>query len=975
MNAPEGPEDATGPAPDRVTASGDAGPPARHTAQGAMGSGGVRSGTESDAGAGQAGPVVAEPDAEPESGADSGPGDGAADPVGGEADLGSAEVRLGFAEAPPADGPADPGGSGAGTGMGAAGTGIGELAGNGAGQARTAAGDLGPGGGETHGPAGLGAASAPASSLRPAGPTLARPSGPPRTQPAGPARTQLGAPVGRSAHRRTRAAHDGWFFGRQRELKALHGDIERAGLNTISGRKEPRARVLLVAGRPGSGRTALAEELVGRLRGGYPDGVVRIGLTEAGGEPVPTERTTREILDAFEVATPPGADEDELCEMVRETLAVRRVLLLLDDAGDAEQVDPLVPDNPECLVVAVAQGPLTGIPDVRPCTLGGMDTKAAIELLGRFTGEVRITVDPQAAESLVEECGGQPAAIVLAGGWLAARPMASVADLTKQLRAQPHDPERPVGDRALARAFRLVYESLPQSAARMLRLLALAPAGYADAHTASALAGCSVTAAATMLDDFTALGLLRVADERAATGDAPDQRTPDGRTPDGRTSDGRTPDGRTSDGRTPDGRTPDGRGTEHRTPDTPGTDQRPSDQWTPDQRVSDHLVPDHWVPDDGVAVDPAADDQYALPGCLVPLLHALLREKDRPAEVQLARARMLERTVRLLQSCRAITEPEGSQARTRLAGLPSALRFPDTGSAAEWLRSRQPALLASARLAVADGELDTLARRLVAALVRALAAHRGAEAAAPELYGLHQLVLDIAERRELFREQAAALLNIGDLDARNGRTRAALTRYRAALDAGRAANDLYATGRAMESVGGAYQDLQDWTRAADWYGRALSQRLSRGEKADEARLYGRLGTVHTYAGRYGEALRNWRAATAVHRRLRDLPGQARALSEAARVQEYAGRPQESLRTCREAIEWARLAGDERLQAALELRAADTLDRLGDPTAARLHRAAADRLLGTEGGEGPQGTEGTEGTEGSACEIRSASTRD
>ncbi|MFE1963219.1 tetratricopeptide repeat protein [Streptomyces sp. NPDC059479] len=653
------------------------------------------------------------------------------------------------------------------------------------------------------------------------------------------------------------------FFGRVRELKALHGDIERAGLNTISGRKEPRARVLLIAGRPGAGRTALAEELAGQLRDNYPDGVVRTRLTEPGGERVPTERTAREILGAFAVTTPPGAGEDELSEMVREALAVRRVLLFLDDAADAEQVDPLVPDNPDCLVVAVAQGPLTGIPDVRPCTLGGMDAKAAIELLARFTGAVRITVDPQAAESLAEECGGQPAALVLIGGWLAARPTASVADATKRLRALPHDSERPVGDRPLARAFRLVYETLPPSAARVLRLFALAPAGLVDAHTASALAGCSVSAARTALADFTALGLLR-----RGGGPAAEER--------------------------------------------------------------------------------AADDQYLVPGCLLPLLRDLLEKHDRESEVQLARARMLERTVRLLQSCRAITEPDGSPARKRLATLPRSLRYPTTAAAAEWLDSRQPALLASARLAVADGELDTLARRLIAALVRALAAHRGTEAAAPELYGLHQLVLDIAERRELHREQAAALLNIGDLDAQTGRTQDALARYRAALDAGRAANDLYATGRAMESVGGAYQDLQDWQRAADWYGRALAQRLSRGERADEARLYGRLGTVHTYAGHYGEALRSWRAAVAVHRRLRDLPAQARALSEAARVQEYAGRPQESLETCQEAVEWARLAGDVRLQAALQLRVADTLDRLGDPTAARLHRATADRLLETEG---------------------------
>lgn len=129
---------------------------------------------------------------------------------------------------------------------------------------------------------------------------------------------------------------------------------------------------------------------------------------------------------------------------------------------------------------------------------------------------------------------------------------------------------------------------------------------------------------------------------------------------------------------------------------------------------------------------------------------------------------------------------------------------------------------------MADGELDTLARRLVAALVRALAAHRGTEEAAPELYGLHGLVLDVALRRELPREQAAALLNLADLDARTGRTREALTRYRAALDAGKAAKDLYATGRAMESVGGAYEELGDYHRAADWYGRALSQRLTQG---------------------------------------------------------------------------------------------------------------------------------------------------
>lgn len=672
------------------------------------------------------------------------------------------------------------------------------------------------------------------------------------------------------------APTDSQFLGRTRELKELRADIGRAGLNTLAGRKAPHARVLLIAGRPGFGRTALAEELVRQVTEGYPDGVLRTRLTEPDGTRVPVERAARELLGELGLPAPAGADEDDLSEALREALDDRRVVLLLDDAADSEQVDALLPATPDSLVVAVSGGPLTGISDVRPCTLGGLDTKSAVELLERFSGSVRITVDPRSAEGLAEACGAQPAALRLAGGWLAARPTVAVSDLAKQLRAEEDD------SLPLARMFRLAYASLPAAAARILRLLALAPAGLVDPHIASGLAGCSVGAARTTLDDFVALGFLHQAD--------------------------------------------------------------------------------------------AALPQYEVPGCLQPLLWSLAESQERPGELRLARARMLERTVRLLQSCRAVTETDSPQARERLLAMPKALRFPTPRAAEEWLRARRPALLAAARLAVADGELDTLARRLMSQLVRAMVAHFGTQAAAPDLYGVHGLVLDVAERRDLPREQAAALLNLGDLDARTGRTKAALARYRAALDAGRRANDPYATGRAMESVGGAHQELEDYDRAADWYGRALAQRLARDEREDAARLYGRIATAHTYAGRYGEALRNWSSALTGHRRLGDVGGQARALSEMARVQEYAGRPEEALRTCEEAAQWARHADDTRLQAAIQLRTADTLERLGDPAAARLHRAAAERLL-DEGASEPETQETEPEQDANACEIRSASTKD
>jgi tetratricopeptide (TPR) repeat protein len=682
-----------------------------------------------------------------------------------------------------------------------------------------------------------------------------------------------------SAH----ASAEGQFLGRTRELKELRADIERAGLDTLAGRKAPRARVLLIAGRPGSGRTALAEELVRQVADRYHDGVLRARLSEADGTPVPVGRAARELLAALEVPAPAGAAEDDLTATLREALADRRTLLLLDDAATAEQVDALLPDTPECLVVAVSGGPLTGIADVRPCTLGGLDTKSAVELLSRHTGAVRITVDPRAAEGLAEQCQGQPAALMLAGGWLAARPKSAVADLAKQLHTDC-DEGTPLG-----RVFRLVYSSLPAPAARILRLLALAPAGLVDPHTASALAGSSVSGARTTLDDFVALGLLHAVDSPLP--------------------------------------------------------------------------------------------QYEVPGCLQPLLKALAESQDRPAELQLARARMLERTVRLLQSCRAITETDSPDARQKALGMAPALRFPSPRAAADWLGIRKPALLAAARLAVADGELDTLARRLMSQLVRAMAAHFGTQAAASDLYDIHGMVLDVAERRHLPRERAAALLNLADLDARTGRTAEALARYRAALDAGREANDPYATGRAMESVGGAHLELGDYDRAADWFGRALAQRLARDERADAARLYGRIGAAHTFAGRYGEALRNWRAAVAGHRKNGDVGAHARALSELARVQEYAGRPEESMRTCLEALEWARRAEDLRLQAALQLRIADTLEHLGDPAAASLHRGAAERLL-AEGLSEPEtearrepGQPDQPEHDANACEIRSTSAED
>ncbi|HEX5568905.1 MAG TPA: tetratricopeptide repeat protein [Streptomyces sp.] len=684
-------------------------------------------------------------------------------------------------------------------------------------------------------------------------------------------------------------AADG-FVGRRRELAELRADLGRAGLDTLSGRPAPRGRVLLIAGRPGSGRTALAEEFVRQVAADYPDGVLRARLTDPDGTPVPTERTARDLLGALGRPASAGAEEDELTEALRTVLADRRALLLLDEVAAPGQLLDLLPDSRGCLVLAVSHRPLTGVPDVRPCTLGGLDTGSSVALLARLAGTTpRITVDPRAAEGLAEACGGRPAALVLVGGWLAAHPWASVAEAARRLGDLPEDlpgaaPDEEAGGvpglrahpapvaRSLVRAFHLMYASLPPPAARMLRLLALAPAGLADAHTTAALAGCPLRTARAALEDFVRLGLLR-------------------------------------------------------TTATPG--------------------------------------QYAVPGCLSPLLTALVAVQERPADVLLARARMLERAVRLLRSCRDAVEPPGSPAHGRMAGLPRTLRFETPAAAAAWLDSRLPVLRAAARTAAADGELDTLARRLVFALARALHAHRAPEEADPELYRLYELLLPVTERQGLYGERAAALLDLGDLDAGAGRPDRALTRYRAALEAARADGER-GTGtavRALESLGDTYAELGDRQRAADWYGRALALCQTRGDLESEARLHGRIGSEHFRDGRWEEALRARRAAAAVLRRLRDERAYARALGEVARTQEYAGRPADALRTWREAVRWARRSGDARLLVALGTELADVCERMGETSEARSQRAEVRLLLerNPEGARrgGPSHRPGTE----------------
>ncbi|MFJ1751988.1 AAA family ATPase [Kitasatospora sp. NPDC088134] len=609
------------------------------------------------------------------------------------------------------------------------------------------------------------------------------------------------------------------FAGRAAELTAL---------TVAAGRPaQGRGRLLVLAGRPGSGRTALAVHWARSVAGDHPDGLLYVRMSAPDGTRVGPGRAARVLLDQLgerpgAALLPGAAEEDPACEALREALGQRRALVLLDDVRDAGQVWPLLAEKSGSLLLATTSGPLTGIEGIDPVILGGMDHRAAVDLLGELVGGTRISCDPVGAADLAEACANRPAALRLAAGWLRGEPRLAVTDAAARLRPAPAGedaPPPPTAGKAKAKAgvetaagtvpvvdgdplrgaFELAYRRLPAARARLLRLCTLAPGQQVDLRTASALVGCPAPEAGAALAALAELELL----ER----------------------------------------------------------------------------------------EPAAADgteRFRVPGRLYGRLLELRGELDRPAEVELARARLLERLVRLVDSARLLLDPA---AGPNPDPLPGPLRLRTAGQAAGWLLGEREQLLAAVADAVGQGDLDGSAGRLVTALLRALPLT--GEAAPADLHALHESVLKVAERQGAPRRAAAALLNLGDLQAAAGRWEQAGQRYRRAVDLSRGAGDEAGCARALEGVGHTHRALGEPVRAADAYGRALVLRQALEDRPAEARLLVRLAEAHTALRRFEEALREYRSAAAVLRRTGDAAGEREVGALAARLREQLG--QEGIR--------------------------------------------------------------------------------
>ncbi len=118
-----------------------------------------------------------------------------------------------------------------------------------------------------------------------------------------------------------------------------------------------------IGGTAGVGKTALAVHWAHQVAGRFPDGQLYVNLR--GYDPDQPMSAADALAGFLRGLGVPGQDippgEDERAARYRSLLAGRRMLVVLDNAGSAEQVRPLLPGAPACTVVVTSRDSLAGL--------------------------------------------------------------------------------------------------------------------------------------------------------------------------------------------------------------------------------------------------------------------------------------------------------------------------------------------------------------------------------------------------------------------------------------------------------------------------------------------------------------------------------------------------------------------------------------------------------------------------------------
>ncbi|MFD5030738.1 BTAD domain-containing putative transcriptional regulator [Streptomyces sp. NPDC058220] len=270
-----------------------------------------------------------------------------------------------------------------------------------------------------------------------------------------------------------------WFTGRDQQLAELTKAVD------LPGELGGTMMISAIGGSGGVGKTWLAVHWAHENLDRFPDGQLYVDLRgfDPSGEPVAPAVAVRGFLDALgvESAAMP-VDPQAQTGLYRSLVADRRMLIVLDNAADAEHAAALLPGSATCAVLVTSRRRLTGLATAHGAhlmTLDGLAGPEARELLGRHVGGNRASAEPEAVTALLDHCAGLPLAISIVGARAAAHPHFPLAVLAEELQDQSARLDAlDAGDLAanVRAVFAVSYRALAPGTAEVFRLLGLAPA-------------------------------------------------------------------------------------------------------------------------------------------------------------------------------------------------------------------------------------------------------------------------------------------------------------------------------------------------------------------------------------------------------------------------------------------------------------------------------------------------------------------
>jgi DNA-binding SARP family transcriptional activator/tetratricopeptide (TPR) repeat protein len=324
-----------------------------------------------------------------------------------------------------------------------------------------------------------------------------------RTGPPTPAATAA-APAG-PAPRQLPAAMAG-FTGRAAELAALTEMLDDVGAGA------PGTVVIsAIGGTAGVGKTALAMHWAHRAAARFGDGQLHVNLRgfDPSGDPATPAEAIRGFLDALGLPPeriPPGPEVQE--GLYRSLLADKRMLIVLDNARDEEQVRPLLPASPGSLVLVTSRSQLGGLAAADGARLISLDVLGhaeAVQLLTARLGAARAAAEPGAVDRIASLCARLPLALAVAAARAAARPGFALAALAAELadaagRLDALDSGDPGS--SVRAVFSWSTGQLSPAAARMFRLLGVHPGPDITVPAAASLAATAEADASRLLREL-----------------------------------------------------------------------------------------------------------------------------------------------------------------------------------------------------------------------------------------------------------------------------------------------------------------------------------------------------------------------------------------------------------------------------------------------------------------------------------------